>query len=121
MLIAGLVLNILVLVPVLVWILNGGSNVERAFGPATPARGILGCVYGAILAASGGLLALHSMSDAWALPMTVALFGLQIMYKLATVAVVGPRNPVVLSNLLIALFLIASLANLAVDQPLGPQ
>ncbi|APX12734.1 hypothetical protein [Tateyamaria omphalii] len=99
MLIAALCLNIAVLVPVVLALLTGGA--DAAFGPDTEARRILTCVYISIAAVSLGLIALHLGKHAWAVPMTFALFAVQITYKLTTVLSVGVASPVVLTNLVV--------------------
>lgn len=97
MLTASLVLNLAVLVPVCAGLLLRARWTEPAFGPPTPARGVLLSVYLAIGAASALLLV-------WPSPaMATALLGVQVLYKLSTPLTVGTlRNPVVLSNLAIA-------------------
>jgi hypothetical protein len=95
----SLLLNIAVLVPVTGSILANAGWVEAAYGPPSPARGILLAVYLAILAGSAALL--------WKpVPaMVAALLLVQIVYKLMTPFTVGTlANPVVLSNLAIAAF-----------------
>jgi len=99
MLIAALALNIVILFPVVVGLL--GSGMDPAFGPDTDARRILTCVYAAIALVSLGLIALHVAGHSWAIPMTFALFAVQITYKLATVVAVGLASPVVMTNLLV--------------------
>lgn len=90
-------LNIAVLVPVCGSLLLRAAWCDEAYGPPTPARGILLSVYLAILAASAALLVLPR-GDA-----VVALLAVQIVYKLTTPFTVGTlRNPVVASNLAIA-------------------
>lgn len=104
MLTAALILNICVLLPVLRWIHKDAHSVRDALGPDSPARRILTCIYGAIALSSLGLLgALWAgvpQATAWA----QALLGVQILYKVATLPMVGGRNPVVISNLAIAAF-----------------
>lgn len=99
MLIFALAVNIAILLP-LVAIMSRGSMVE-VFGPVSDARLILTCIYGAIVTLSAGLIALHAAAHPWALPMTLALalFAVQIIYKLATVPVAGIASPVVITNL----------------------
>lgn len=95
----SLLLNIAVLVPVTGSIVANAGWVEAAYGPPSPARGILLAVYLAILAGSAALL--------WKpVPaMVAALLLVQIAYKLMTPFTVGTlANPVVLSNLAIAAF-----------------
>lgn len=101
MLVAALSLNIAILAPV-VWALGSGSpGMDVALGPKTDARLILTCVYGAIAMASIALIALHSVAHPWAIPMTLALFGVQISHKLTTIWVVGVSNPVVMTNIVV--------------------
>ena len=95
----SLLLNIAVLLPVTGSIVGNAGWVEAAYGPPSPARGILLAVYVAILAGSAALL--------WKpLPqMVAALLLVQIVYKLLTPFTVGTlANPVVASNLAIAAF-----------------
>lgn len=99
MLLAALVLNLIILLPLL-WVLRADSPAMIAcYGPDTAARRILSCVYGAIAVASAGLIALHVVGHPWALPMTLSLFSVQILYKTATAYIVPLRNPVVQTNL----------------------
>jgi hypothetical protein len=99
LIIASLALNIAVLVPVCYGLLTNASGSISAFGPATPARGILLSVYLAILICSAGLLFRP-------VPAMVALLLLvQIVYKVTTPFTVGSfTHPVVMSNLGIAAF-----------------
>lgn len=101
MLLAALILNIAILVPVIWSLVNGAAGMDAAFGPVTDARRILTCVYGAIGLCSAALIALHSLAHPWAIPMTIALFAVQITYKSATVWVVGPAHPVVIANMVV--------------------
>jgi hypothetical protein len=101
MFLISLSLNILVLVPVLIALGANGSAAEHAWGADTAARRILAAVYAAILLASVALLALQVLGRdiaAW----TQALLGIQVVYKLLTVPLAGLRNPVVISNVGIA-------------------
>lgn len=70
-------------------------------GPDTAARRILAAIYAAILIASVALLALH-LFHRDITPWIQALLSIQVAYKLLTVPLVGLRNPVVVSNLAIA-------------------
>lgn len=95
----SLLLNILVLIPVCVGIVKNADWVQESYGDSTPARSILLSIYIAILFCSGMLL-VYPRNDAVA-----ALLFVQIVYKLTTPLTVGTlRNPVVISNLLIAVF-----------------
>ena len=101
----SLLLNIAVLVPVTGSIMGHAGWVEAAFGPASPARGILLSVYLAILLCSGALLLKPVPA------MVAALLLVQVIYKLTTPFTVGSfTNPVVLSNLAIAAFHSGTLA-----------
>ena len=74
---------------------------DAAFGTDTDARRILTSVYVAIALVSVGLIAMHVVQHAWAVPMTVALFAVQITYKLTTVGLVGLGSAVVTTNLVV--------------------
>ena len=106
----SLLLNIAVLVPVTSGLLGSAGWAEDAYGPASPARGILLSVYLAILAASIALLFRP-------LPGLVAsLIFVQIVYKLTTPFTVGTlQNPVVVSNLAIAAFHFVTLALIVIN------
>lgn len=101
MFLVSLLLNILVLVPVLVALSANGKAAEHAWGADTAARRILAAIYAAILIASVTLLALH-LFQRDITPWAQALLGIQVVYKLLTVPLVGLRNPVVISNVAIA-------------------
>lgn len=95
----SLLLNIAVLVPVTVSMIGNAGWVEAAYGPPSPARGILLAIYLAILAGSVALLSKPVPA------MVAALLLVQIAYKVVTPLTVGTlANPVVLSNLAIAAF-----------------
>jgi hypothetical protein len=97
----ALSLNVIVLAPVVSVLLLDAPAAQRGFGPVTDARLILTSVYMAIGAVSLGLITMHLKRMAWATPMTVALFSVQIIYKLITAAMVGISNPVIITNLVI--------------------
>ena len=88
--------NVLTLIAVCTALWRGDTGMDDAFGPNSPARRILACVYFAILPAS--LYALIR-ADFGAPQIALALFPLQIIYKLATAVAVGIDNPVVVTNL----------------------
>jgi hypothetical protein len=99
MIIASLLLNVAVLVPVCFSLLTRAEWTLAAYGEATPARGILLSVYLAILLGSAALLLKPVPA------MVAALLMVQVAYKLTTPFTVGTlNNPVVLSNLAIAAF-----------------
>jgi hypothetical protein len=94
----SLCVNIVVLVPVCISLLRKAAWCDSAYGPSSPARGILASIYLAILLLSIALLA-HPYAGA-----IMALLTVQVLYKVTTPFTVGTfANPVVLSNLAIAL------------------
>ena len=101
LMIFALAFNIIVLTPVVSALLFDVSQIENGLGPATEGRLILTSVYIAIALVSAGLIAMQVKKVAWAVPMTVALFSVQITYKLITVPMVGLSNPVVITNLIV--------------------
>ena len=95
----SLILNIAVLIPVCTGLLTSAGWTLSAYGPASPARGILLSIYLAILVISAALLIRPIPA------MVAALLIVQIIYKVTTPFSVGTlQNPVVLSNLAIAAF-----------------
>ena len=94
----SLIINVVVLIPVCIGLISDASWVEYGYGPASPARGVLLSIYGSILLVSLGLLINP-------LPILVApLLLVQVLYKLTTPFTVGNfTNPVVISNILVAL------------------
>jgi len=99
MITASLLLNIVVLIPVCFFILTNNRKMEKVVGEFNPARGILIAIYTAILLASVLLLFFMDVKLAF------ALFFMQIVYKLLSpVTVKTIRNPVVISNIFIAIF-----------------
>ncbi|WP_299208593.1 hypothetical protein [uncultured Tateyamaria sp.] len=105
MLVAALGLNLVILIPVITGLMNG--TMDSAFGPDTDARRILKCVYFGIAVTSAALIVLNVVNHPWAVPMTFALFGVQISYKLASAVVVGVASPVILTNLFVLIVQVA--------------
>ena len=96
---ASLLINILVLIPVCIALMANVEKVKIAAGVFTPARGILLAMYITILIASLLLLFFDYPE------FTFALFFMQIVYKyLSPFTVKTIKNPIVISNLLIASF-----------------
>ena len=97
MILISLLVNVLVLIPVCIGLMWDLPRISSVYGSYTPARGILLSVYGAILLFS--ILLLFKP-----LPILVApLLLIQVLYKLTTPFTVGSfTNPVVISNLLVA-------------------
>lgn len=97
----SLMVNIAVLIPVIWVLLANDVPAQRVYGPDSPARRILTCLYGAILVTSALLL-----TGSWAgrdvLAWAQALLAVQVIYKLATLPAIGLRHPVVIANLGIA-------------------
>jgi uncharacterized membrane-anchored protein YitT (DUF2179 family) len=105
----SLILNILVLIPVCSGLLFKAKWTSRSYGIETPARGILLAIYAAILIVSAVLL--YSFDP----KMVMALLLVQIVYKLVSPITVGTlKNPVIISNLFIAVFHSFSVWNLFV-------
>ncbi|MEL6915231.1 MAG: hypothetical protein AAFP13_12105 [Pseudomonadota bacterium] len=96
--ILSLALNIAVLAPLCAALLSASPGMDAAYGPPTPARGILTAVYLAILAASLVLLAALVLAPPWWRPALVTLLALQCGYKLLTIPLVRFGNPVVVAN-----------------------
>jgi hypothetical protein len=105
MMTASLLANVLVLVPVCAGLLMNSGWVATGWGDFTAARGILLSVYAAILLVSLGLLFKRE-------PMLVApLLLVQVIYKVTTPFTVGSiANPVVISNLIVAVLHLATLS-----------
>ena len=112
MILASLITNVGVLIPVCVGLLLDASWVTDVYGATTPARGILLSVYGSILVVSIGLLFKRA-------PMLVApLLLVQVLYKLTTPFTVGSfTNPVVISNLVVAVMHLTTLGLILRQMP----
>ena len=96
---SSLILNILVLIPVCLGLLMDAQWANDSFGVFSPARGILLSIYLSILMAS---LILYFKMD---IKSMASMLCIQVLYKLTTPFTVGTlTNPVVMSNLLIAVF-----------------
>lgn len=95
----SLLLNIAVLIPVCAGLITDANWSRASYGDAAPARGILLSVYLSILCASCLLLVFREPRS------VAALLSVQILYKITTPVTVGTfHNPVVISNLGIAVF-----------------
>jgi hypothetical protein len=122
MLLISLLLNIAVLIPVVSVLIIGtvrGTHTaaQAPWGERTPARDILLAIYIAILVVSIALLAGVALGGPTATieAAAAALFTVQIVYKVLTAVTVRDalRNPVVLSNLGIAVVHAITVATLA--------
>lgn len=92
--------NVLILIAVCTALWRGDTGMDDAFGPDSPARRILACVYFPILLASlYALMRAGFGAPQIAVQIAMALFPPQIAYKLATAFAVGTDNPVVVTNL----------------------
>ena len=110
----SLVLNILVLIPVCSGILLKANWAVDSYGIETPARGILLSIYLAILIFSAVLLFKFDPK------FVMALLTIQILYKLLSPIMVGTiTNPVIISNLFIALFHSYSVWKIILSQKLS--
>ena len=99
MIVISLVINIVVLVPICFGMFSDANWVREAYGAQSLSRGILLSIYLAILLGSAWLL--FGMD----VKFVTALLLIQILYKITTPFTVGTlKNPVVVSNLLIAIF-----------------
>ena len=115
MILASLLANVAVLVPVCIGLLFDAAWAAEGYGAATAARGILLSVYAAILMVSAALLFKRE-------PMLVApLLMVQVLYKLTTPFTVGSfTNPVVISNIVIAVLHLATLSLIYRDRQRTP-
>lgn len=99
LIVLSLLLNIAVLIPVCVGLITDANWSQAGYGEVTVARGILLSIYLSILLVSCLFLVFRHPSS------VAALLSVQIIYKLTTPFTVGTlQNPVVLSNLGIAIF-----------------
>lgn len=97
LLVASLGVNVAVLIPVVLGLLQDAPWAREAYGPPAPGRQILLAMYLAILALSVALLFFRHPQVAMGLLLA------QILYKLLTPVTVGTlMHPVVISNLAIA-------------------
>jgi len=101
LMIGALGLNVIILAPVVAGILSGWPFNPMALGAKTPGLMVLASIYASIALVSAFLIYLHLRQMAWAVPMTLAMFAVQITYKAITVPLVGLANPVVLANVLV--------------------
>ena len=104
-----LAFNIVILIPVIGILFFSPERASYVFGDLTDGRLILTSVYAAIALVSTGLIALVLLGAPWALPMCLALFSVQITYKLLTVPLIGLESPVVMTNLLVVIVQLAAL------------
>ena len=116
MLIAALLLNLVILVPLVTALVAGANGMDAAFGTDTDARRILTSIYAAIALVSAGLIAMHLAQHTWAAPMTVGLFAVQITYKLFTIGFVGLGSAVVTTNLVVVAAQVVALATVFLNR-----
>ena len=111
----SLVLNILVLIPVCSGILLKANWAVDSYGIETPARGILLSIYLAILIISAVLLFKFDPK------FVIALLSVQIIYKLLSPIMAGTiTNPVIISNIFIALFHSYSVWKITLVEKINP-
>lgn len=88
-------------------------GISEVYGPDTPARRILMCVYLTIGTISlYALLQMVLANGEVARAIAGTLFPLQILYKVATAAAIRVTHPVVIANLCISVLLGAALLTL---------
>lgn len=109
MIIFALAFNIVVLMPVVLVLMLDLPSAEQGLGPVTDSRLILTSIFIAIAVVSAALIAMHLGRMTWAMPMSVALFAVQITYKLITVPMVGISSPVVITNLVVVVLQLVAL------------
>ncbi len=103
MIVVSLIINIAVLIPICSGLIVDVKWIQDAYGASSPARSILLSIYMAIILAS--VLLLFSRDPKF----VATLLVIQIIYKLTTPLTVGTINhPVVISNLIIAAFHMAT-------------
>ena len=116
----ALALNVVILLPVVTAMLTGFPYDPIHLGPTTDGRLILTSIYASIAIVSAMLIVFHMKNKSWAVPMTVAMFCVQIVYKLITVPLVGLDNPVVMANLFVVVVQTFALWALWKDARISP-
>jgi len=101
LMIGALALNVAILAPVVMGVITGLPFDPAALGQRTDGLMVLTSIYASIAIVSAMLIAVHLRGSEWAVPMTLAMFAVQIVYKLITVPLVGIANPVVMANVLV--------------------
>jgi hypothetical protein len=105
--------NVIVVTVIPVLIARDVPAMTACYGADSAARRILACLYATIAMASAvALIGQASGNTTLSIAIAGVLFPMQITYKLMTIPAVGWRNPVVKSNLAIALLHTATLATI---------
>jgi len=108
--------NVIIVTVIPVLIARDAPAMTACYGPDSDARRILACLYATIAIASAlALVGQASGNTALSIAIASVLFPIQIAYKLMTLAAVGWHNPVVKSNLAIAMLHTATFAVLWQD------
>lgn len=111
MIAASLILNLIILVPVTTALMRQRPGMDIVFGADTPARRILLSIYLAIAVISAlllwGVVAQSGLARIYA----QSLIGMQIVYKVLTIPLVGLSNTVVRFNIAVTVFHSVSLAS----------
>lgn len=103
----SLAVNIVVLIPIVIFMLIKSPLIDHAWGTFTAARGILLSMYGTILVLSCALIVIPTPA------FVAALLLMQVIYKITTPVTVGSiTNPIVISNLVIAALHVGTLVAL---------
>ncbi|MFT6022049.1 MAG: hypothetical protein ACI9PY_000154 [Ascidiaceihabitans sp.] len=110
MLAVALILNCVILFPLTYALITQSPGMDAAYGPDSDARRILTCLYATIGVISAyALIQLGLGARTTAVQIAMVLFPMQIIYKLATVGLVGVSSPVVLTNLVVVAVLVPTL------------
>ncbi|MEJ8562759.1 hypothetical protein QTO30_17095 [Yoonia sp. GPGPB17] len=108
----SMLINLAVLGLVVPAIWRNTPAMVLAYGPPTPARDIVLAFYVAIFTVSVVVLGAVASGQDWAGAAALTVLPVQIAYKALSAFTVGPRNPVVQANLVIAAFHAITLASL---------
>lgn len=105
--------NVIVVTAISLLIARNVPAMTACYGSDSAARRILACLYATIAIVSAAALAGQASGNlAASISIAGILFPMQIAYKLMTLPAVGWHNPVVKSNLAIALLHTATLSAL---------
>ncbi|MEP5760116.1 MAG: hypothetical protein ABJ327_12565 [Litoreibacter sp.] len=102
--VVSLMVNIVVAGLLPIALLGRGALMQGAFGPDTPSRRILACMYGTIaLVSLGALVSVPTLGSTEIMIHTaLVLLPFQIIFTFMTVALIGQRNAVATGNIIIA-------------------
>ena len=112
MLTISFLINLGVLGIIVPAILRNTPNMVAAYGPATPARGIVVAFYITVMVLSFVGLTVIALGLPLAREIGLMILPAQVLYKGLTAVTVGTANPVVRANLAIAAFHMVTWATL---------